>query len=249
MLDIHRGYLEPLGRYQNNPLEKGFLDPNDALPGNTVLYLLGTPQDTTGTIYDWSGQENDGAIVGATRKILPSGLPYLDLDGTDDYVLVSDNASISFGSGNFTLELWANIPVTASQMDLMSTYNGAAGAGYDFFQQTDGTLRLNIRETGGATIPPTTVVTIDDGVWHHLVGKRTGTTTGALRIDAVERATATQAGVDSVDNALDMYIGVTSSGLANDLLGGVALVRAHNTAVDDAVTDSHFYQERHLFGR
>ncbi len=132
MLDIHKGYLETLGRYQNKPLEKGFLDPNDELPGkDTVLYLLGTPQDTTGTIYDWSGKDNHGMIDGATQAILPSGLPYLSYV-TNDWVDITKNTSLALTT-SFTIIVWANVVNDANTKFLLSDDAGVGGNRGSYF--------------------------------------------------------------------------------------------------------------------
>uniref|UniRef100_A0A6M3KMJ4 Uncharacterized protein n=1 Tax=viral metagenome TaxID=1070528 RepID=A0A6M3KMJ4_9ZZZZ len=54
-------------------------------PANSVLYLTGYPP-LGSTIYDRSGQDNDGTITGATWVRLPSGLYGISYDGTDDLV-------------------------------------------------------------------------------------------------------------------------------------------------------------------
>lgn len=76
-------------------------------PSGAVLYLPGLP-GVGSTITDYSGQGNDGTIVGATWKTLGSGLPYLDFDADDDKVTITDATSIQniFDSPGGTVLAW-----------------------------------------------------------------------------------------------------------------------------------------------
>ena len=197
MLDIHKGYLEPLGRYKNNPLEKGFLDPNDELPGNTVLYFLGTPQDTTGTIYDWSGLENDGTITGATRKILPSGLPYLDFDGSNK-VECGNAASLQLTS-DFTFKAWVKrgaLGGGATHFAIASKYDtGGNERGWSLnFEAIDDKLAFAVSKDGtNLTALDTTDTYTDLTAWLHVVGAYNSIADGSsvmkIYVNDVEKAT------------------------------------------------------------
>jgi len=74
-------------------------------------------------IYDRSPYGNISAITGATWKRLPSGLWYLDFDGTDDYV----------DCGNFTPAGDAD-----KQLTVLYWWKGATGGSYTIAQQDRG---------------------------------------------------------------------------------------------------------------
>ena len=78
------------------------------VPPNSVLYYPGLDWANwhSNTILDYSGRRNNGTISGAVQKRLPSGLWYLDYDGTDDYVSCADVADWDLGTGDFTLLCW-----------------------------------------------------------------------------------------------------------------------------------------------
>ena len=71
-----------------------------------VLYLPGLPGGGN-KLYDRSPYANVGTITGATWKRLPSGLWYLDFDGTDDYLDVGQDSSL-MPTTSLTIELWLN---------------------------------------------------------------------------------------------------------------------------------------------
>ncbi len=80
------------------------------VPTSSVLYLPGLDYGNwhTGTIKDFSGSANDGAIIGATKNRLPSGLWYLNFDG-DDRVVIVDSASLRPETSDFTIKAWVNV--------------------------------------------------------------------------------------------------------------------------------------------
>lgn len=66
------------------------------------------------TLYDYSGNDNNGLIVGATWKKKSDGLYSLDYTSTSTYTAIPDSTDFSFtdGSGNdlpFTISFWVNL--------------------------------------------------------------------------------------------------------------------------------------------
>jgi len=80
-------------------------------PASNVLYIPGLPGQGS-TIWDRSGNGNNGTIAGATWKRLNSGLWYLFFDGAtdkDDIVSVADAATIqNIWDAGGTVEIWVN---------------------------------------------------------------------------------------------------------------------------------------------
>jgi hypothetical protein len=67
---------------------------------NTKSYQSGST-----TWFDRSGRGNNGTLVnGPTFDSANGG--YIRCDGTNDFIEVSDNSLLDFGSGNFTVEYW-----------------------------------------------------------------------------------------------------------------------------------------------
>jgi len=133
-----------------------------------VLFLSGLPGSSS-KIYDRSPYGNHGTITGATWKRLPSGLWYLDYDGTDDYVNCGDDTSLladiltietwyQYHAGNnFILTLWNNIasdnPVVAIRYNAANPILYFSTGNYRYY---------------------TASADMYDGNWHHFVAVITG---------------------------------------------------------------------------
>ncbi len=255
MLDIHKGYLETLGRYQNKPLEKGYLDPNDEIPGkDTVLYYLGTPQDTTGTIYDWSGQENDGTIIGATLNILPSGLPLLDYDGLDDKVdQASDVASLKI-TGALTLMAWIKPDVVNEFTGIITKCNDTLRRAYFLAMHSDGSAYVYQSGDGGAVNrsfrkTATTILTTE---CQFLVGVYVPSTSLDIYLNgALDNGTLTGTIQAATNNTADpVVIGWGHSSVTTEeyFNGSIARPRICKGALTANQIEDFYRQERHLFG-
>ncbi|NDA64547.1 MAG: LamG domain-containing protein, partial [Chitinophagia bacterium] len=94
-------------------------------------------------------------------------------DGTGDYFSVADNAAFSFGSSDFTIEMWVRTTQSGYIAGISKWQTGQfswlvrtddTGTGkWEFFYSTTGT---NYVQTSG--------VNIKDGAWHHLAVSRSG---------------------------------------------------------------------------
>ncbi len=77
---------------------------------DTVLWMPGQDDPQSAVIRDRSGNLNNGAISGATWTRNSKGLSYLDYDGADDLVTVTDTASIqNIFDGGGTILFWVNL--------------------------------------------------------------------------------------------------------------------------------------------
>ncbi|KKN00329.1 hypothetical protein LCGC14_1138840 [marine sediment metagenome] len=258
MLDIRKGYLETLGRYQNKPLEKGFLDPNDAIPGkDTVLYLLGPPGSGT-TIKDYSANENDGTITGATWKTLESGLWYPSLNGTTDYINCGNDVSIQdIFAGGGTLMWWMYIdPVKGLHRIFEKRVDAGTRGGWLIIYKDLDSNKLSLTTfdstnftegvwTDNQAIAATTWthcamtydkdLTTNDPIFYVLgvAGTPTENTTPVTGI---------------TDVGANLHIGMDVDALNRPFGGGIVLVRAFTEIKSARFIQGVHHQERHLFG-
>ena len=65
-------------------------------------------EGTGSTAYDSSVNNNTGALHNMAEDDWVSGLDgtALNFDGSDDYVQVADDSSMSFGTGSFSIAVW-----------------------------------------------------------------------------------------------------------------------------------------------
>ena len=95
-------------------------------------------------------------------------------DGTGDYLSVADNAAFDFGSGDFTIEIWAYVASTADQTFYARTNTSGIGTGISIalsgkwygVVSTDGVNPISI--TSSASAVPYS--------WNHVALTRSGTT-------------------------------------------------------------------------
>jgi len=127
---------------------------------------LYTPSSRT-IIYDRSLYGNHGTIVGATWKRLPSGLPYLDFNGINDYVSCPTTTD---ASGNaFTIKTWINFNAIGRWHYVCDkSRSGTRDYDFELFISSGGTLYFRIGD-GTTTERIGQGLAYSAGQWYHLV--------------------------------------------------------------------------------
>lgn len=106
----------------------------------------------------------DAQISTAQSKFGGSSLYF---DGTGDYIYSYSNADFQFGTGDFTVELWARFSAISNQL-LFDTIqiggSGSRGAGFAWVLQSTGSLNVfSANNFRGAT-----TTTLSANQWYHL---------------------------------------------------------------------------------
>lgn len=148
--------------------------------------------ETHGTIYDSSGNNNHSTLVAGTPKYNQPGKlnGALNFDGTDDHVFFGTGPSMS-GSTDFTVSMWLKTTkdgATAGQvgMSLVSQrdpgWDGGEyliniGRNYNGGDPNPGKVLFVVWEDGGPQVNNFwSYRRVDDGNWHHLLVVREGLT-------------------------------------------------------------------------
>ena len=115
-------------------------------------------------------------------------------DATTDWLSVPDHASLQFGSGNFTVEMWIRPNALSGLRMLYSKRpSGASKAGVNVFHNgttinaeatTDGGVSWNVSMSGG---------TLATGTWYHVAVTRSGNN-WYLFLDGTQLATTSVSG-------------------------------------------------------
>ncbi len=160
------------------------------------------------TAYDTSGNNNNGTLNNMDNSDWINGRvgTALDFDGNNDYVGCGNDASLSFGTGNFALEVWMKtntfIP-TGNFSGIISKFNRPSHSGpwiqldeneYIIFGWTD-------------IIPIQGDTKVNDGKWHHIVAQRTGTTSAELYLNGILHKSNVTAPSRSSDSSANLDIG------------------------------------------
>jgi len=190
------------------------------------------------TLYDYSGNGNNGTISGAVWTKQKNGLYALDYDGSDDYV---DTGLTNTGS-IFSVSLWilkesyANDKYPISNMD-----NKANGEFY--IRTTSNCVQWCIQSSGGQTYITGSANSLTDGKWHHLV----------FTVDSVNITGYINSVYDTSINILGTYDGIDDSHIflakyerSNVYFDGkIANVMIFNTALS-AERIKQIYREQYI---
>ena len=91
--------------------------PTITTDGLTFLFdagMTGSYPVTNTTIYDISGSGNSGTLTNGPVFNNSGATSYFAFDGTDDRIVVPNNASLNFGTGPFTIIVWVSSPYNLS---------------------------------------------------------------------------------------------------------------------------------------
>lgn len=170
---------------------------------NVVLLLHCDGTDGSTTFTDSSGSAhsitvNGDAQIDTAEKKFGTGA-FLS-DGVGDFLQIANDTDFDFGTGDWTIEWWANW----SRTDLFQTfwtYGYTSGGG--LLIQSNGSGRWRVLVSGSAIITETSA-TPSTGTWYHYaVVKDSGTIT--LYRDGVAAGSASSA--VSLSASIDAYIG------------------------------------------
>jgi len=181
---------------------------------NTVLLLCHAP-------YLKDGSSNDHSI---TINGSPTSKPFspydydeysatdhggsVYFDGNGDYLTAASDASFDFGTGNFTIETWINIPdVTSTWLAIISRAYSATG-GWRLYKST-GNSNLRFYYTGNSYINATNTG-LTNNTWHHIaVVRSSGTITiyvdGASKGSGSDGSTSLNPGTYAVEIGSGVY--------------------------------------------
>jgi hypothetical protein len=147
--------------------------PLTAIANTSLLTLQNRISYNNSQPIDESGVKNivtrvGNASVGSYTPHTPAGWSAY-FDGVGDVLIIPDNENLDFGTGDFTVELWARFDnITNDRGFIGSTSTG----GYDFCWRTS--TGLNIGRVNAA-FDNTFAWTPTVGVWYHIAYCRSGT--------------------------------------------------------------------------
>lgn len=182
---------------------------------------------------------NDATINGGAAYVTGKYGKAIQLDGTDDYLEVADDASLDLGTGDFTLSLWVKRGEKGSGKGhtLLSKSDSSPTAGNSlFFNIADSGSEIDkavlaLSESASGSLVTTKIVSRESlgTEWKHLVAVRRGTT---LELYVDGKLDATAAGqLVKISSTGNLFIGKSFLSPEKYLKGLLDEVRVYNRAL------------------
>jgi hypothetical protein len=130
---------------------------------------------------DSTGNGNDGVLNGEPQWVDGVIGGALELDGIDDYVDCGNQDMLNFGTGDWTVCAWIKTTQSGTDDEDKCTIfaNGGDQSGGKRYtlcvgESTEGCVTLTT-DDDSSKVQATSSVLVNDDVWHHVVGMRSGT--------------------------------------------------------------------------
>lgn len=178
----------------------------DSIPTSSLVGHWNLEGDATDVV-----NSNDGTVSGAT--LISDGVQgsAYDFDGTDDYISIPNDATLNFGSGNFSINVWIRSPSEPSSDSRIinkgnSTSGSNCGDGKRYEIYTKSGINFVVDDDSTKTNEqwnPTSGLWDDD--WHMLTAVRNGTS-NILYCDATQVGVTT-GGTGDIDGTCSLLFG------------------------------------------
>jgi hypothetical protein len=128
------------------------------------------------TVYDWSGNGNNGTMTNMASDDWVSGKinTALDFDGENDYVDCGNNAKLDVGSGDFSTTVWIKINSLPNNNFIIYRSNLSDGWGWGL--QNFSSIRFEARDSGSTNSSTLnfTTETMSTGIWYNIAIVKSG---------------------------------------------------------------------------
>ena len=236
-------YLEVIPDYEwltsaerNYPVR---IDPT-VIKGSAPISIWNIDEGNGTTIGDNSTNGNNLTITNATWQNNDAqssnyiGAKHVRFDGSGDYLSRTYDADFDFGTGSFSIGMWARIPNSAAGPDiLLARYSGA---GFKVYMDSNEYICFGIDDdsTWGPDDSACTTTAYNDSTWHHIEVVKSSTTSITLYVDGKAVATNSSTGADTTISGSSpvLYVGIDSDGSSNSFQGDIDQITVYNYARD-----------------
>lgn len=232
------------------------ISPFLSLPGLVGFWPMSSVQRSTGNAYDLSGQARTLTYKGnPAYKIFGGFAPYIDFDGTGDYLSRADETDLDIlgtetiftnGSPGLTLGGWFYFDRTGTLEYLISKRAAAGQISYYLSKTAGNVISLTVSSNGTAETSATTTATITTGTWYYLTGQYAPGVGIYIKINMAGVANTTSIPASIFNSTAPLQIS-GYNGANNLLQGNAALCFLCANVLPDAVLSSVFQQTRAAF--
>lgn len=222
--------------------------PDTELWKSKVLDLASPKYEPNKTyIFDRSRYRSHGTITGAIWRQLPSGLWYLDFDGSDDVVDCGSGASLDILNA-ISISLWV-YPEGYGESNLGHAFHTTLDQWRMLYNGASPQIAFDLAKAGvGGQRVSSNAGSVPLNTWTKLDGTWNGTIQLIYVNGAVQTDTETWSGTLQTIGTGKLVLGDQTGG-ARAWNGGIALFRVYAEVAQTATQIAQgFQQERHLFG-
>ena len=202
----------------------------------------GTTVATGGGWTDLTGSGNNGELLNGVGEN-SNNLGVLVFDGVDDYVNCGSPSTLNFGTGNFNLSCWVNIPSTsgADWIGIISRY--VSGVGF-WIQLNPGNRYVGFGWDGSNFITSST--SAGGGQWKFISCQRTGSTSAEVYVNGISVASSSSM-PSGTSNGQQIDIGrIDIAGRYS--AGNIAQVSIYNRALTAQEIQQNYNATRGRYG-
>lgn len=205
----YNGYISNLRILDGTALYSGTTYTVPTTPATAITNTSLLLNATNAAIFD-NSMKNDLETVGNAQistSVKKFGTGSMAFDGTGDWLQLPSTSELSFGTGNFTIEMWMYAQNLASIPMLF--HKGSSGSNGWFCQTSASTLYFGQLDSARYS---TWSVSLSNNTWYHIALTRVGSTLNVF-INGVSQTAQTVSGADtSNDNTSPALIGVIAGG-------------------------------------
>lgn len=228
-----------------------FLD----LPGLVGFWPMSSVQRSTGQAYDLSGQARHLTYNGnPTYNIYNDIVPYIDLDGTGDFLSRADETDLDilgtetiYASAvrGLTLGGWFWTDTAGVQQTFLAKFNAATTGSYTLRMTAGNVALFLIVNSTPAQDFVTHTSAFTSGAWHFIAGRFMPSSEMALFHNGIKVSQASSS--TAIQNSSDAFQVGARTGTVDPLDGRASLCFLCANALPDALISALFQQSRSLF--
>ena len=177
----------------------------EELSSDTNTAGLWHMNEASGNALDSSGNSLSGVPTNTTVNNTSQklGSAARSFDGNGDYLAVTHNSILNFGTDPFTIEAWIKSTSAADKTIIMK--RTTAILAMTWVRMNTGLITFYTRNSSGAVLQTTSTITVNDGNWHHIGLVRSPDSVN-IYIDGALNS-STFGGIVNSDNTENLIIG------------------------------------------
>lgn len=225
--------------YYGNSSASDNEDANNTWNSNysSVLHLKEVADGTADEYIDSTSNDNDGQGGGGTASQVPTSSDSLiykgaDLDGSDDYILIGDDASLR--PTNISLSCWIKLDsLPGAKVSICAFRRTAIAPAYGLELLNDDTINFFVFTSSSDYKDVQSSTALSSGVWYNLVGTWDGTTAKIYINGSDDSNTSGGVGSGNIDYTSSQDFIIGDSGSLNPITGIIDEVRINSQVLTD----------------